>query len=71
MNCMLPHAYGCDHNSNLLSSSELVERNPEPFLPLLGLGISAVSSIFKKRKRDFVEYDEGLDLISRSEPEEL
>lgn len=46
----------------------LVERNPEPFLPLLGLGISAVSSIFKKRKRDF---SEGLDLVTRSEPEDL
>jgi hypothetical protein len=53
--------------------SELVQRNPEPFLPLLGLGISAVSSIFKgRRKRDLGDLtSEDLDLISRSEPEEL
>ena len=45
---------------NSITSGELMARNPEPFLPLLGLGISAVSSIFKKRKRDFIEFDEDV-----------
>lgn len=55
-----------DEGLDLISRSEpeelgeLMARNPEPFLPLLGLGISAVSSIFRKRKRDFIEFDEDV-----------
>ena len=63
-----------------LYSSELVERS-------LALGVTKVPAVavavgvgvakfkapvkIKKNKRDFVEYDEALDLTNRSEPEEL
>jgi hypothetical protein len=49
------------------SEDGLVER--EPFLPLLGLGISAVSSIFKSRRRKRDLEDE--ELIARFDAEDL
>ncbi|KAH6902142.1 hypothetical protein BKA70DRAFT_1567997 [Coprinopsis sp. MPI-PUGE-AT-0042] len=56
-------------------SEELLERNPEPFFGFIKLaakGISAISSLRNRRKRDLSGFtSEELELISRAEPEDL